>query len=78
MDACVGRVMKTLEETGQAENTIVVLLGDHGYHMGEYDSWGHKATNYELSCRAPLIVHTPDMKTAGDKTNEIVEFLEPT
>ena len=76
VDACVGRVMKTLEETGQAENTIVVLLGDHGYHMGEYDSWGHKATNYELSCRAPLIVHTPDMKTAGDKTNEIVEFLD--
>ncbi len=76
VDACVGRLMKALEETGNAHNTMVVLLGDHGYQMGEYNSWGHKQTNFEISTRAPLIVHVPGMKTSGKKVNEIVEFLD--
>ncbi|MEM9675309.1 MAG: sulfatase [Bacteroidota bacterium] len=76
VDACVGRLMKALEETGNADNTMIVLLGDHGYQMGEYNSWGHKQTNFEISTRAPLIVYVPGMKTSGKKTNEIVEFLD--
>ncbi len=76
VDACVGRLLTALEETGNANNTIVVFLGDHGYQMGEYNSWGHKHTNFEISARAPLIVHVPGMKTAGTKTSEIVEFLD--
>ncbi len=76
VDACLGRLLAALEETGYADNTVVVFLGDHGYQMGEYDSWGHKHVNFEISTRAPLLVHVPGMKTDGRKTEEIVEFLD--
>ena len=55
VDACVGRLLAALEESGHAEDTIVVFLGDHGYQVGEYDSWGHKHSNFEISTRAPLL-----------------------
>lgn len=76
VDACVGRVMAALEESGHADNTIIVFLGDHGYQMGEYDSWGHKHSNFEISTRAPLLVRTPGMKLAGASTRQVTEFLD--
>jgi iduronate 2-sulfatase len=76
VDACVGRVMAALEASGHADNTIIVFLGDHGYQVGEYDSWGHKHSNFEISTRAPLLVRAPGMKLAGGSTAEPTEFLD--
>ena len=76
VDACVGRVLNALEESGHADNTIVVFMGDHGYQMGEYDSWGHKHSNFEISTRTPLLVATPGIKAAGKSTRRVVEFLD--
>lgn len=76
VDACVGNVLQALEQSGKADNTIVVFLGDHGYQMGEYDSWGHKHSNFEISTRAPLLIHVPRMKTQGEATARPVEFLD--
>lgn len=55
MDAQLGRVMTAIDEMGLRENTIVVLMSDHGYKLGEYGAW-NKHTNMELDTRVPLII----------------------
>jgi arylsulfatase A-like enzyme len=76
VDACAGRVLRAVDELGLRERTIVVFLGDHGYQMGEHDSWGHKHSNFETSTRAPLLVRAPEMSAAGRHTTSLIEFLD--
>ncbi len=71
-DAQVGRILERLEELGMAKNTIVVLWGDHGWHLGEHAVWG-KHTLFEESLRSPLIIRFPDMPDPGEGTDAIVE-----
>ncbi|MEM7010669.1 MAG: sulfatase-like hydrolase/transferase [Verrucomicrobiota bacterium] len=75
IDAQIGRVLDKLDNTGLSENTIVVLFGDHGYHLGEHGLWG-KTTNFELDTRVPLIVRTPKMKQAGKPSRSLVELVD--
>lgn len=60
VDAQVARVLETLETLHLAENTIVVLWSDHGYHLGEHGGIWQKRTLFEESARTPLIIHAPD------------------
>ncbi|MHC4879005.1 MAG: sulfatase-like hydrolase/transferase, partial [Planctomycetota bacterium] len=75
IDAQIGRVLDELDRTGQADDTVVVLFGDHGYHLGEHGLWG-KTTNFELDTRVPLIVRTPGMNVAGKATQSLVELVD--
>jgi len=75
IDAQVGRLLDRLDELGLSENTIVVLWGDHGWKLGEHNSWG-KMTNYEIDTRAPLIVRAPGRHAKGMKLNQLVEFVD--
>ncbi|MEW6307011.1 MAG: sulfatase [Verrucomicrobiota bacterium] len=75
MDAQVGRVLDELDRLGLRENTIIVLWGDHGYHLGENGHWT-KMTNFELGARVPLIVSAPKQKTAGQRTRALVELVD--
>ena len=75
IDAQVGRVLDELEQSGLGKNTIIVLWGDHGYHLGEQGLWG-KTTNFELDTRVPLIVRTPSMKHAGKPSSSLVELID--
>ena len=75
VDALIGKLLQTLEETGVADNTVVVVWGDHGWHLGEMGIWG-KATNYEISARVPLIIRTPGMNAKGKSSNALVELLD--
>jgi iduronate 2-sulfatase len=75
IDAQLGLVLDALQETGIRDHTIIVVWGDHGWHLGEMGVWG-KATNYEIGTRVPLIVWTPDMKSRGKGTESIVELLD--
>lgn len=75
VDAQIGLMLQALEEAGIRENTIIVVWGDHGWHLGDMGVWG-KATNYEIATRVPLIVWTPDMKARGKSTDAIVELLD--
>lgn len=74
-DAQVGKVLAELKRTGADKNTIIVLWGDHGWHLGEHSIWG-KHSLFEESLHAPLIIHYPEMKLEGHKTDAIVETLD--
>ena len=58
MDWHFGMVLKALEESGQANDTIVIMTGDHGWQLGEHTEWG-KHTNFELGTHVPLLVRVP-------------------
>ena len=75
VDAQVGWVLDELDRLKLRENTIIVLWGDHGWHLGENAIWG-KATNFEQAAHAPLIVSVPGMKSAGQPTKALVEFVD--
>ena len=72
-DAQVGILLNTLDSLGISDNTVVVLWGDHGWHLGDHDQWG-KDTNFEESTRAPLIISAP--KIPSGKTKSITEFVD--
>ena len=74
-DANIGRVLDALEENGFAENTIVVLWGDHGWKLGDHSSWC-KHTNLEVDARVPLIIRVPSMPSAVGKTDSLVELID--
>ena len=74
MDAQVGKLLKALDDTGLAENTVVILWGDHGWYLGDFGDWC-KHTNYEVATRVPLIVHVPGMKE-GAVTNGLTEYVD--
>ncbi len=73
-DAQIGRIMAALEKLGLAENTIVVLWGDHGFHLGERGLWC-KHCNYEKVLRVPLIVKAPGHKKEV-KREDLVELVD--
>jgi len=75
MDAQLGKITDAMDKLELWQNTIVVFFGDHGYHLGER-GWWNKNTLFELSARAPLIVVTPEIKTAGRGCSGIVEFVD--
>ncbi|MDH3584580.1 MAG: sulfatase-like hydrolase/transferase, partial [Phycisphaerae bacterium] len=75
IDAQVGRVLAALDKQGLGDNTIVVLWGDHGYHLGEQNLWG-KTTNFELDTRIPLIVRAPGRAGNGRSTEALVELVD--
>ena len=74
VDDQVGRVLSALEAEGLASNTIVVVWGDHGYHLGNHGQWC-KHSNFELDARIPLIVKVPWMPGAV-KSDALVEALD--
>lgn len=75
VDSQIGKLIAALEEAGIRDNTIIVVWGDHGWHLGDMGVWG-KATNYEIATRVPLMIWTPTMKTRGAKTDALVELVD--
>jgi iduronate 2-sulfatase len=75
VDAQIGKLLKELDRLELAENTIVVLWGDHGYSLGEKDRWC-KGTNFERDTRVPLIIRTPSIKQPGANTTSMVELVD--
>ena len=72
-DAQVGILLKTLDSLGLAKNTIIVLWGDHGWHLGDHNLWC-KHTNFEQATHTPLIISSP--KISSNKTFSQTEFVD--
>ncbi|MCL6265340.1 sulfatase [Flagellimonas myxillae] len=75
VDQQVGRVMAELKRSGADKNTIVILWGDHGWHLGEHAIWG-KHSLFEESLQSPLIIHHPGMESTHTRTKAIVETVD--
>lgn len=74
-DALVGRLLDALDRERLADNTVVVLWGDHGWKLGEHGAWC-KHSNAENDTNAPLIVAAPGKGRAGRRTEALVEFVD--
>jgi len=75
VDAQVGRILDELNQLGLQDNTIIVLWSDHGFKLGEHNSWC-KQTNYEIDTRVPLIIRSPGAKSNGKSTSALVELID--
>jgi arylsulfatase A-like enzyme len=71
IDEGVGKILKTLEETGQMDNTFIVFTSDNGYFWGEHHL-GDKRWAYEESLRIPMAMRYPKLIKAGSKVNQLV------
>lgn len=74
-DAQIGKVLDALDRLDLADDTIVVLWGDHGFHLGDHGFWT-KHTNYEQAVRIPLIVRAPGVTTPGAATGQSAETVD--
>lgn len=74
-DACVGRVLESLEQSPYADNTIVVLWGDHGWNLGEKLHY-RKFVLWEESARVPLIIKAPNLTESGSVSRRTVNLLD--
>lgn len=75
VDAQVGRVLAALDRLGLRGNTVVVFLGDHGFHLGEKGKWSKHGSLYEVGTRVPLIVSAPGL-ARGRASGRTVELLD--
>ncbi|HWL62234.1 MAG TPA: sulfatase [Steroidobacteraceae bacterium] len=74
-DEAVGRVLKALDESGRAGNTIIVLMSDHGYQLGEKNQ-REKETLWEPSLRVPFIIVAPGVTKPGSRTDVPVSSMD--
>ncbi|HWS01757.1 MAG TPA: sulfatase-like hydrolase/transferase, partial [Prolixibacteraceae bacterium] len=72
-DAQIGILLNALDSLGLSKNTVIVLWGDHGWHLGDHNLWC-KHTNFEQATHAPLLISAPGIKPS--KTNSPSEFID--
>lgn len=75
MDAQVGRVIAELDRLKLADNTVIVLWGDHGWHLGDHGMWC-KHSNYEQAARIPLLVVAPGVTKPKTQSAALVESVD--
>lgn len=74
-DALVGRLLNELDRLGRRKDTVVILWGDHGWHLGDHGLWC-KHSNFESATHVPMILRAPAMPKTGVSTEALVEFVD--
>ena len=75
IDAQIKLVMDSLKESGQWEDTIVILTSDHGYHLGDHFLWG-KVSLFDIGAKVPFIIHAPGLTKPGTESQAMVELID--
>lgn len=73
IDDLIGDLLKTLEKKNLRKNTVVILWGDHGWHLGDHGLW-NKHTNFEQATHVPMIISVPGLPV--QRVNQPVEYLD--
>jgi arylsulfatase A-like enzyme len=76
MDAQLGRILEALDRLHLRQNTIIVFMSDHGYHLGDHGGLWMKQTVFERATRTPMIVAGPGVTAKGQVSQRIVELLD--
>lgn len=75
VDALIGQLVQHLKELKIYDNTIIILWGDHGWKLGDHNSWG-KMTNYNIDLKVPVIIKQPNQMSKGISSNSLVELVD--
>ncbi|MEM9157577.1 MAG: sulfatase [Verrucomicrobiota bacterium] len=75
IDALIGDLLKALQATGEADNTLIALWSDHGYQLGEHGMWS-KHSNFETSTHVPFILVDPRNENKGQSSDARVELID--
>jgi iduronate 2-sulfatase len=75
VDAQIGLVTAELDRLGLRQNTVIVLWGDHGYHLGDHGIWT-KHTNYEQATHIPLLISAPGVTAPHSHTAHLAETVD--
>lgn len=75
VDAQFGKLVQHLKDIDIYDNTIIVVWGDHGWKLGEHNSWS-KQTNYHIDTHVPMMIHVPGQKNQGSKTEALTELID--
>lgn len=67
--------MQALQETGLDKNTIVVVWGDHGWHLGDHTIWG-KHSLFDRALKSTFMIQTPNIQQAGVPSDDLVETVD--
>ena len=75
IDSEIGKLINALKVNGLDDNTIIVVTGDQGFHLGEHHHW-HKTTAFEPSFHVPLIIVDPRIQSKGQRANGICGLID--
>ncbi|MEO1235410.1 MAG: sulfatase-like hydrolase/transferase, partial [Planctomycetota bacterium] len=75
IDHQIGRLLETLEQTGQLDDTLIVFTSDHGEFLGDYHSYG-KRSFLDASARVPMLLRWPDLGVAGQRCDVPVSLID--
>jgi iduronate 2-sulfatase len=76
IDAQVGLLLAAMDELALWDQTVVVFIGDHGFHLGDHGGLWAKLTNFERSARVPLILVPPHSAATGQASRATIELLD--
>ena len=76
LDQELGRLADTLRARGTLDRTLVVIVADHGEHLGDHGIWGHSNSLYEQLLRVPLIIRFPGRVPAGVRVRQPVSLRD--
>jgi len=75
-DALVGRVAAAIDAAGIGENTIFIIMSDHGEHLGEHEKIDHMSTMYDPALHVPLVIRYPALFKAGARNDRLVSIVD--
>lgn len=76
-DSCIGHVLDALERGPHKDNTIVVIMGDHGWHFGQKNHW-KKSSMWEAANASPLLIDVPGLEAGVCKSTVSLQDIYPT